>query len=159
MNATRSTGQRLIFPETIGYSGRIARTPLPRPPDENDQFDDAETICLLSELLRLVELRPPANPEKWIGRNPASALRCEFRFWEIVQACVSAQLFPWLLVGRWLGEGEQRYFELAARGRSALGRRLARLDSGKTFVLDDGRRVRLSHRGRLRHRRYRIEVL
>src|SRR5690606_20733861 len=91
-------------------------------------------------------------------RERAADLRFEFSFPEIAEICLSQGLFPWLMSGEWIDDGESRMFALSQRGKSALGKQLAVKNDGRSFRIDDGRIVRLSHRGRDRHRRYRVEI-
>jgi hypothetical protein len=144
--STATTGQGLLFSPLLGFRRRL---PQPRAPGL-DHWEDAELVVLLAALAAEAELRPPADPNQWVRRTPAAARRWEFTFPQVVAAARSAGAFPWLLgvTG-----------ELTHHAKSTLGRRLAILDTGKFFELPDGRRVQLSHRGRNRHRRYRLEFL
>ena len=145
--SSRHTGQGLLFPERFGYSRNRGLLVHQRAFSSGDQWEDEEMAKLLEELVRAAETRVQEDPEQRPKGHRAGGRRYEFDFPQVAEICARAGLFPWIIAnGRWNRYAGRRRFELEQNGKSALGRRLAVLDSGKVFQLETGRQVRL--RGR-----------
>ena len=146
---TRTTGQALLFPAFFGFNAKNAATSALRRERVEDPFEDAELVTLLAAMVDDIESH---------RENPAK--RGEVTFPEVVSACIKSGCFPWVVTGATVIDrktGDQR-FELSQRGKSELGRILSR-NCGRLFEVRAGLRVKLAHRGRNRHRRYRLTIM
>jgi hypothetical protein len=89
----------------------------------------------------------------------------EYEFIDVVAMCRELDCFPHILAhGHWvrvkdkgIDSGERKEFELNGTGNSRLGLLFAKY-GGKSFTLEDGRRVVFDRHGKNRHKRYMIQV-
>lgn len=145
---TRTTGQALLFPAFFGFKAKNAAPAAPIRGQVADPFEDAELVTLLSFMVADIQ------------SLTAASKRGEFTFQTVVNACIKSGCYPWATTGATVIDrvtGVER-FELSQRGKSELGRILT-CNSGRVFEIREGLRVKLAHRGRNRHRRYRLTVL
>jgi hypothetical protein len=118
-----------------------------------DEFEGAELRQLMAVLVRSIDTAWAASAQP-AARTKAAR---EMKFSEVAGLAHDAGLFPWL-GGRWTGEGAARKFVLSQHGKSQLGLLLRHAARVGVWNLPDGRPAQLTHRGRNRHRRYRIAL-
>jgi hypothetical protein len=84
----------------------------------------------------------------------------EFKFEDVVEAALQVNAFDWLMKGKEKrDETGNAKFVLDPSSRSKFGDLLSSTYGGRTFQLEDGRRVRWGNRGKNRQRRYELIVM
>jgi hypothetical protein len=82
----------------------------------------------------------------------------EVTFDDLIKACVEIEAFSYWVDGKWVDEDEGRVFRLTSKSASTMGRLFANRYGGNIFRVKD-KRIRFGHRGRNRHRKYKLELL
>lgn len=134
--------------------------PLEAPPadDYSGDTEASDMQTLVALLVDDMESRPGSMPEEVTWTPPKKK---EFEFEELVAAAQENECFTWMMEGtvKTAGDVEKATITLNQRSKSALGKMFAAKYGGRKFRLKDGRVVRFGHRGRNRHRRYKIEIV
>lgn len=133
-----------IFGGMVDFAG--FGDPCERPPDDGDADSEFEDMmALVKAVADLIE-----EDNKSV----------ELTFSQILEMAVEGNCFAWIIEGRWIERrDEPRTYEAKPKTQAILGRLFAEKYGGRTFVLDDGRRVRFGKKGKNRSRRYEVVLL
>lgn len=130
------------------------------PPPADDYSGDTEAAdmqTLVQALVDDMQVRPNAMEPELEWEPPRKK---EFEFEELVECAQELDCFSWMMDGQVKNtEDGKRIITLNQRSKSALGKMFAAKYGGRKFRLKDGRAVQFGHRGRNRHRRYKIEIV
>lgn len=130
-----------IFGGMVDFAG--FGDPCERPPDDGDADTEYEDMmALVKELSDLIEEGERSK---------------EFTFSEVIEMAVESNCFAWIIEGRWIERrDEPRTYEAKPKTMAIMGKLFADKYGGRTFKLDDGRRVRFGKKGKNRSRKYEV---
>lgn len=133
-----------IFGGMVDFAG--FGDPCERPPDDGDADSEFEDMmALVKSVADLIEE----------GQNSV-----ELTFAQILELAVEGNCFTWIIEGKWIERrDEPRYYDAKPKTMAIMGKLFAEKYGGRTFVLEDGRRVRFGKKGKNRSRRYEVALL
>lgn len=133
-----------IFGGMVDFAG--FGDPCERPPDDGDADSEFE------DMMALVKAAADSIDDDRRSK--------ELTFAQLLEMAVEENCFTWIIEGRWIErKDEPRYYEAKPKTNAIMGKLFADKYGGRTFALDDGRRVRFGQRGKNRSRRYEIALL
>jgi hypothetical protein len=132
-----------IFGGMVDFAG--FGDPCERPPDDGDADSEYE------DMMALVKGLADQIEE---GENSK-----EFTFSDALELAVELDAFNWIIDGRWrTPSDEPKYYEPTAKTKAIMGKLFADKYGGRTFKLEDGRRIRFGKKGKNRGRKYEVTL-
>jgi hypothetical protein len=133
-----------IFGGMVDFAG--FGDPCERPPDDGDADTEYEDMmALVKELTDMIDEGGTAK---------------EFTFSEVLEVAVESNCFSWIIEGRWVNpRDEPKYYDPKPKTMAIMGKLFADKYGGRTFKLDDGRRVSFGKKGKNRSRKYEVTLV